>query len=176
MLNKFVLNCKNYLQIRSCALGTIYAPAYANIFTDHFERKCIYPLLEGLSLSYLRFNDDISFIWTGSKDQLITFSNDLNAKHNSIKSEYKISQSSIAFLVTEVYIKNNKLYTKIYRKETDRQNFLHINSEHPISLKNSIPYSQVLRVKRTCSTIENFRLYCSERKQSLLRKDTNLTF
>ena len=38
----------------------------------------------------------------------------------------------------EVYIKNNKLYTKIYRKETDRQNVLNINSEHPISLKNSI--------------------------------------
>ena len=50
-----------------------------------------------------------------------------------------------------VYIKNNKLYTKIYTKEIDRQNFLHINSEHPISLKNSSPYSQVLREKWTGS-------------------------
>ena len=83
-------------------------------------------------------------------------------KHNSIAFEYKISQSSIHFIDTEVYIKNHKLYLKIYRKETDRQNFLHINSEHPISLKNSIPYSQVLRVKCTCSVIENFKLYYSE--------------
>ena len=52
--------------------------------------------------------------------------------------------------------------TVLYRNETDRQNFLHSNSEHPILLKNSIPYSQILRVKRTCSTIENFKLYCSE--------------
>ena len=51
---------------------------------------------------YLRFNDNILFIWTGSIDKLITFSNDLNAKHNSIKFEYKISQSSIPFLDTEV--------------------------------------------------------------------------
>ena len=38
-------------------------------------------------------------------------------------------------------------YTKIYRKETDtdRQNFLHVNSKHPISLKNSISYSYVLK-------------------------------
>ena len=79
-------------------MGTILAPAYAKIFVDHFERKYIYPFLEGLSLSYLRFNDDILFIRTGSKDQLMTFLNDLNTKHNSIKFEYKISQSSIPFL------------------------------------------------------------------------------
>ena len=151
-------------------MGTIFAPAYGNIFMDHFEGKYIYPFLEGLSLSYLRFIDDIFFIWTGSKDQLITFLNDLNRKHNSIKFEYKISQPSILFLGTEIYIRNNKLYPKIYRKETDRQNFLQINSEHSISLKNSIPYSHVLRVKRTCSTIQIFKLHCSELKQKFIEK------
>ena len=108
-LRNFVFNCKNYLQIKGCAMGTIYAPPYANIFMDHFERKYIYPFLEGLSLSYLRFIDDIFFIWTGSKNQLITFLNDLNTNHNSIKFECKISQSSIPYRDTEVYIKNNKL-------------------------------------------------------------------
>ena len=98
-------------------------------------------------------NDNIFFIWTDSKNQLIIILNDWNTKHNSIKFENKISQSSIIFLDKEVYISNNKLYVKTYRKETDRQNFLHINSEHTISLKNSIHYSQFLRVKRTCSTI-----------------------
>ena len=73
---------------------------------DHFERKYIYQFLEGLSLSYLEFIDDIFFIWTGSKDQLITFLNNLNTKHNSIKFEWKISQSSLPFLDTEVYIKD----------------------------------------------------------------------
>ena len=33
----------------------------------------------------------------GSKDRLIIFLNDINTKHNSIKFEYKISQSSIPF-------------------------------------------------------------------------------
>ena len=87
-----------------------------------------------------------------------------------MKCEYKISQSSIPFLDTEGYIKNNKLYTKIYRKETDIQSFLHINSERPISLKNNIPYSQVSRVKRTCSTIENIKFCCSELKQKFIEK------
>ena len=68
-------------------MGTICAPAFANIFMDHFERKCIYPFLEGLSLRYLRFINDIFFIWKGCKDQLVTFLKDLNIKHNSIKIE-----------------------------------------------------------------------------------------
>ena len=100
-------------------MGTICAPSYTNIFMNHFERKHISPFLQGLSLIYLRFIDDIFFIWTGRKEQLIRNLGELSTKHNSIKFEYKISKTSISFLDTEVYIKNNKLYTKIYRKQTD---------------------------------------------------------
>ena len=113
-------------------MGTICAPAYTNILMGQFDRKYIHPLLEGLSLSYLRFLDDIFFIWTGSKDQLITFLNDLNTKHNSVKFEYKISQSKIYFLDADVHTKNNNLYTKNYRKEADRLNALHTNSGQSI--------------------------------------------
>ena len=37
-------------------------------------------------------------------------------KHESIKFEYQISKTSILFLDTEVYIKNNKLYVKTQKK------------------------------------------------------------
>ena len=67
------------------------------------------------------------FIWTGSKEQLIRNLGELNTKHDSIKFKYKISKTSISFLDTEVYIKNNKFFTKIYRKQTDRQSSLHID-------------------------------------------------
>ena len=53
-------------------------------------------------------------------------------------------------------------------KEQADKNFLHINSEHSMSLKNSIPYNQVLGVKRTCSTIEKLKLYSSELKQKFI--------
>ena len=137
-------------------MGTICAPSYANIFMDHFERKFIYPFIKTFSLIYLRFIDDIFFKWTGSKTDLETFLNELSAKHPSIKFEYEISKERISFLDTEIYIKNNKLHTKIFKKETDRQTFLNINSEQPKSLKISIPYSQALQIKRICSTKKDF--------------------
>ena len=60
-------------------MGVIYAPADANILMDHFERKYIYLILDGLSLSYVRFIDDI-FIWAGSKGQVTKYT--LGTKHN----------------------------------------------------------------------------------------------
>ena len=52
------------------------------------------------------------------------FLNELNTKHESITFEYKMSKTSITFLDTEVYIKNNKLYTKIYKKKKKKKNIL----------------------------------------------------
>ena len=83
---------------------------------DHFERKYVSPFLQGLSLIYLKFIDDMFFIWTGSKEKLIRNLDELNTKQDSIKFECKISKTSISFLDAEVYIKNKKLYSKIYRK------------------------------------------------------------
>ena len=83
---------------------------------DHFKNTYLYPLLQGLSLVYLRFIDDLFFIWTGTKKQLTNCLNNLSKKQNSIKFEYNISQTSLTFLDTEDSIQNNKLVTKLYRK------------------------------------------------------------
>ena len=45
-LSNFVFNCKNCIQIKDYAMGTIFAPSYANILTDHFERKYTTPFLQ----------------------------------------------------------------------------------------------------------------------------------
>ena len=46
-LNNFVLNWKHYLQIKGFTMGTICVPSYANISTDHFEKKYMYPFFQG---------------------------------------------------------------------------------------------------------------------------------
>ena len=99
--------------------------------------------------------------------------NEHNTKCKSIKFEYQISKTSITFLDIEVYIKNNKLYAKIYRKKkTVCQTFLNINSEYPKYLKTSIPYNQALRIKRTCSKKTDFEYHMLELKERLLKVTT----
>ena len=131
-------------------MGTICAPAYANTFMAYFEEKFIYPLIDAKTLLYLRFIDDIFMIWTKSEKDLIEFLNELNTKHTSIKFEFK--------------------YSTLYKKPTDRQNYLHSKSEHPYSLKKSIAYSQALRIKRICSTQNEFEKHSSNLLQQLKKK------
>ena len=89
-LNNFIFKYKNYLQTRGCFMGTNCEPSYANIFMDHFERKFIYSFTKIFSLTYLRFIDNIFFIWRGNKTDLEKFLNELNTKRPSIKFEYVI--------------------------------------------------------------------------------------
>ena len=84
--------------------------------------------------------------WVGSQQEFLEFMSDLNKKQPSIKFEFKYSQTKIEFLDILVYKdQNNVLQTTIYRKQTDRQNYLDAQSEHPKLLKDNIPYSQVLQ-------------------------------
>ena len=62
MLNSFVFNSKFYLQIKGCAMGTIYAPAYGNIFMAEFEQKYIYSVIKDKSIPFLRYIDDIFMV------------------------------------------------------------------------------------------------------------------
>ena len=72
----------------------------------------------------------------------------LNQQHPSVKFTHKISNEAVEFLDTTVYIdKNNQLQTKLYRKPTDRQNYLHQTSHHPEKRKTNIPFSQALRIR-----------------------------
>ena len=48
-------------------------------------------------LLYLRYTDDIFITWKGAKEQIITFTNELNKKHKTIKFEYKILLLKIPF-------------------------------------------------------------------------------
>jgi len=158
-------------------MGTICAPSYANIFMDKFEKQYIYPFTKSKSILYRRYIDDIFMIWTGTKQELETFLHNLNTKHRTIKFDYEINENKIAFLDTIVYKdSDNNLQTTLYKKPTDRRIYLHNKSEHPYSLKKSIPYSQALRIKRICSTKEEFSKECNTLKEKLLERgyDQNL--
>ena len=77
---------------------------------------------------------------------------DLNKKYPSLKFQFKYVQAKTEFLDVLFYKNyNNILQTKLYRKQTDQQNYLDALSEYLKILEESIPYSQVLRIKRICS-------------------------
>ena len=86
-----------------------------------------------------------------------TFIEHLNHFHPTIKFTHECSYQSINYLDVTVQIEDGILTTTTFHKPTDANTYLHYKSSHPKSQKESIPYSQFLRMKRNCTTKEDSR-------------------
>ena len=173
-LHNFIFNSKCYLQMKGCAIGTICAPSYANIFMSEFEEKHIYPLIKNKSVIYLRYTDNIFMVWIKSESELRQLINKINKKHQSIKFDLKFPKESIESLETLMYIDSKtRLQTTLYKRPTGCQNYLHAKSAHPFSLNKSISYSQALRIKRICSTFEEYRKHSQDLTKRFVEKGHN---
>ena len=153
--NNFQFNGQNFLQTGGTAMGTKAAPGYAINSMGKFEAKFVYTYPKQ-PLLYLRFIDDIFIIWTHGRDSLMEFIDHLNNCSDSIKFTHEISDEQISFLDTLVRLKEGKLTTDLYTKPTDSHSYLRYESAHPQRCKDSIPYSQFLRIRRICSDISDF--------------------
>ena len=93
-------------------MGNLVAPSYANLFMarlgDRLLANCEYKLP-----LYLRYIDDIFFIFPYSEADLHKFMHYMNNLHPTIKFTEEHSQSEVVFLDTIVKRLDNKLYTDL---------------------------------------------------------------
>ena len=191
-LNIFELDKQLYIQKIGTAMGTVCAPPYANIFMNKIDN-----LIKNLAKSighvdpirlYKRFLDDIFLVWKGSIEELQNFLSQLNSLHPTIKftseitSPYKCdmkgphdcfchSSKSIPFLDTKVSIDEGKFVTDLYRKPTDRCQYLLPSSCHPSHITKNIPFNLCNRLLRICSDRETLKLRLEELKCLLLSRE-----
>ncbi len=90
------------------------------------------------------------------RTELDLFIAHLNNAHAKIKFTSEISETKVPFLDILVTKTETRLETELYCKTTDTHNYLSFESCHNHSCKNSIPYSQFLRLRRICSKEGNF--------------------
>ncbi|CAH2327847.1 Hypothetical predicted protein, partial [Pelobates cultripes] len=68
-----------------------------------------------------------------------------------VKLTMTVSQDAVNFLDVHIFKKEMKLGYTLFTKTTDRNTLLQADSFHPRHLKESLPLSQFLRVKRNNS-------------------------
>ena len=168
--NYFEFNSDIYHQKSGTAIGTKFAPPYACLFMDRVEteflnKELIKPWV------WLRYIDDIFFVWTAGERQLQLFLERLNSFHPDLKFTHEMSKSSVNFLDLVVKLEGNELVTDLYCKPTDCHQFLEYNSAHPIHTKRSIVYSQGLRIKRLCTKESDFEKHSKEMKNWFLKRN-----
>ena len=85
-------------------------------------------------------------------------------EQRSIKFAHELSTNwSVNFLGTTVLKdRQGNIHTDVYQKPTDTHPYLHLTSAHPPHLKQSIPYSQALRLRRICSSTNTLKKRIAE--------------
>ncbi|XP_048358692.1 uncharacterized protein LOC125436106 [Sphaerodactylus townsendi] len=150
-----------YMQIKGVAMGCEIAPSIANLFMNKLERDFICNPTHNRFWSYFRlyrhYIDDILLIISDASI-LPELTEWLNRIHPSTQFTHTSHPSHIPFLDTEICLTaEGKLAFKPFHKPTDRASGLHFRSYHPKSLKNSLPYSQLVLLKRNSSLESDFR-------------------
>ena len=143
--NNFKFNGTNFLQLEGTAMGTRVAPTYANLFMSQFESKHIYQY-EKAPLFWLRFIDDIWGVFRGTESDFLKFITYCNSVHDTIKFTVEYSKQQVTFSAVITYRHANRIFTNLFEKPTNSHSYLSYDSCHPISTKNSIPFSQFMRV------------------------------
>ena len=158
--NIFQFCQKFFLQRMGTAMGTPMAANYANIFMDSFETSLLnefYKKTGKKPLIWLRFIDDIFFIWTDGEESLkefLEFCQKYSQKRNMksvIKFEISQSTKTVNFLDVCITFNQQTLSTTVFSKPTDAHIYLNPKSCHPEHMIKNIPKSQFLRLRKICS-------------------------
>ncbi|XP_063810519.1 toll-like receptor 7 [Pseudophryne corroboree] len=170
--NLFFFEGDYYLQKRGTAMGTRFAPSFANLFMAHWEHENIYqqnPWKDKILL-WNRYIDDVIFFWRGDRESLTLFCEHLNQNDRNIVLTFETSQTEINFLDLTIYIKDAIIQTKTYKKPTDTNNYISKESEHHINWLNGIPKGQFLRIRRNCSEDTVCTSQINELKNAFIEK------
>ena len=166
----FEFNDKVKQQISGTAVGTKFAPPYACIYmdkteTDFLKTQDLKPFI------WLRYIDDIFFVWTHGEAELKRFMEKLNQFLPNLKFTYESSQKKVAFLDLNVSLENGCITTDLYTKSTDYYQYLHCSSAHPDHIKNSINFSQALRLSNIYTYERYFQRHALDVKSWLLEME-----
>ena len=152
-------------------MGTKVAPSLVNLFMVQLEKRMLNSHDKQPKI-WLRYIDDVFYIWVHGEDELNRWIAHLNNHHHSIKFTNEWSRKEINFLDTTVKLDHNQnLYTDLYTKPTDTNSYLNYNSAHPLNCKNSLPYSQLLRICRICTSEEDFSCNATKKINEFKSKD-----
>ena len=81
----------------------------------------------------------------------------------------KYRKKEFHFWIPKHIVKTINYVPKYLERKQTAKPFL-TSTQHPKSLKNSIPYSQALRIKRICSSKKSFDHHSKELKERFLRQ------
>lgn len=142
-------------QIKGTAMGACISVFFANCYMWQITEPILIAPPAHI-LHFLRYIDDILIITTGDQSQidetLKSITND-SISYSSNKLDTKTEFLDVTISINQ---KTFLIETAPFSKPTASPSYLHAHSMHPPHLIKSIPFAQLLRLKRNSSNVELF--------------------
>ena len=175
--NLFTFDGTLFLQLFGVAMGTRVAPTFACLFMGWLEKKMLQDWRGRPPRLWRRYIDDIIFLWSGSKSELLEFVKFLNEYHPTIKFKCKEGEHfdfetrSVNFLDTTLYIDTSGyIQSTLFTKPGKLCQYLLPTSSHPNHISKNIPYSLAYRLLRLESVREKLYINLEHLRSDLLSR------
>ena len=150
----FSFDNKIYQQTFGVAMGSSLSPILANLYMEFFENSLL-PRINVAGIEIIlwkRYVDDIfALLKSDNVDSLNTFLFALNSQEPSIKFTLEMSQNNtLPFLDVSVQNMEHNFKTKVYRKSTHTNSYIHFFSHHSTEIKRDVVTGLFLRAYRIC--------------------------
>ena len=132
--------------------------------TDFLKKQKLQPFV------WMRYIDDILFIWMRGEAEVKKFMYRLNKFLPNLQFTYDSSKKRVGFWDLDVSLENSSITTDLHTKSTDCHQYLHCSSSHPDHIKNSIIYSQILRLSNISKYEEDFDKHALNMKSWFLER------
>lgn len=104
-----------YHQSCGTAMGTKFAPSYANLFMGAFEKNMIIGSnWQNHIVIYRRYIDDLFFVWKGDESDFEKFVNHLNENDWGLSFTGNISKTQLEYLDIDLNVSDNHVTTKTF--------------------------------------------------------------
>lgn len=170
IITRNVLHLQNthwYHQISGTAMGCSISVYFANTFMFYRTEQLVRNP-PGDLLYFGRYIDDLVGIWKGNKEDIIPTLNTITDE--ALALTFVISDAPLEALDLKLTLVNGKVNCELYRKPTEGHQYVHYTSMHPPALLRSIPFSQLLRLRRNATQTANFDKEAAGLLERLLKR------
>ena len=148
--NAFSFKGQEYAQISGLAMGSPLSPVAACFYLERLEEKKFKDIM-GPTCTWIRYIDDVLIV-TQDDVNLDDKLNALNAVDQKIQfTVEKESGGKIPFLDTMIMRHGSTAKFSVYRKPTNKEDYVHFFSGHSERVKSGIVIGFFLRAFRICS-------------------------
>ena len=146
----FTFNDEEFKQIQGLAMGSPLSPVAACLYREMLENYH-YVEIMGPNSHWMRYVDDVIVVTPEDTDleEKLSRLNEVDPKIQfTMENEHNMS---ISFLDTLIMRTENGLQFKVYRKETNKEDYIHFYSAHSDRIKSGVVIGFYLRAYRICS-------------------------